>query len=160
MTTDGLPFRDIFAGAKHLTELGTGQLLDAQTLFLSFLGGDVISRFSAYQVQTRDWCDSKLVGLGLGDVLGIVCSIVVFAGDTGLGSSHITSDDEVGAAEVLSDDHVLNGFTRSGHVHGVWKVFPEDARVGGFLLQDFVGLVSDSSRNIVGLVKVSKKGGV
>mmetsp|Transcript_10450 Transcript_10450/g.25254 ORF Transcript_10450/g.25254 Transcript_10450/m.25254 type:complete len:426 (-) Transcript_10450:33-1310(-) len=148
---EGEPFRDVLSSTKHLTELGSRQLLDVQSLLLGFVGGGVTFLFSEDKVQRWDRGDTKLFGVGLGDVLGVVGTIVILSGDGGLGSGHITSDDEVSAAEVLTDDHVLDGFTWSGHVHGVWKVFPEDTWVGGFFLENLVGLVTGGSWDIVGL---------
>mmetsp|Transcript_30548 Transcript_30548/g.56042 ORF Transcript_30548/g.56042 Transcript_30548/m.56042 type:complete len:322 (+) Transcript_30548:398-1363(+) len=55
------------------------------------------------------------------------------------------------ASEVLTDHHVLDGLPRSSHVHAVWQVFPSGTVVFGLLLQNLVGLVSNNSRNIIGL---------
>jgi hypothetical protein len=63
----------------------------------------------------------------------------------------------VSAAKVLTDDHVLNGFTGSGHVHGVRKVFPLDTRIGSFFLEDFVSLVTDFTRDIIGLGRTTSR---
>mmetsp|Transcript_22550 Transcript_22550/g.40641 ORF Transcript_22550/g.40641 Transcript_22550/m.40641 type:complete len:321 (+) Transcript_22550:377-1339(+) len=55
------------------------------------------------------------------------------------------------ASEVFTDHHVLDGLPGSGHVHAVWQVFPSGTVVFGLLLQNLVGLVSDNSRDIIGL---------
>jgi len=148
---EGEPFGDVLSSSEHLSELGSGQFLEIEVLFLGFVGGDVSLGFGVDKVQGRNGCDSELFTVGLGNVLGFVGTVVIISGDGGLGSGHVTSDDEMGASEILADHHVLDGLTGSGHVHGVRKVFPEHAVVLGFFLKDLVGLVSDDSRDIIGL---------
>ena len=154
---EGKPFRNVLSSSEHLSELGSRQLLDCQVLRLGFVGGDVSLFLSVDQVQGRNGGDTQLLGVGLCGVLGIVGTVVVLSGDGRLGSGHITSNDEVCATEVLSDNHVLDGLTGSGHVHGVRKVFPEYTGVGSLFLQDLVSLVSNSSGDIVGLKIKSEK---
>ena len=66
------------------------------------------------------------------------------------------ANDEVGAAKVLTNDHVLNGFAGAGHVHRVRKVFPQNTGVGGFFLQHFISLVTDLTRNVIGLGRTAR----
>jgi len=55
------------------------------------------------------------------------------------------------ASEVLTDHHMLNSLTRTSHVHTVWKIFPSGAVVVSLLLKDLVGLVTNSSGDVVSL---------
>ena len=148
---EGEPFRDVVSRSEHLAELGSGELLGAEVLVLGVVGGDVSLLLGVDKVERRDRGDTELVSVLLGNVLGLVGTVVVLSGDGRLGASHVTSNDEMCASKVLTDDHVLDGLTRSGHVHGVRKVLPLDTRVGGFLLENLVGLVTDISGNVIGL---------
>ena len=156
-TLEGKPLGDIFSSSKHLSELGSRQFSDFQVLGLGFFIGDVSLLCGVDQVQTGNGGDTQFFRVSSGSVLRVKCTIVVLSSDTGLGSSHITSDNEMCAAKVLSDDHMLDRLTWSSHVHRVWQVFPEDTWVGRFLLQNFVSLVANGSWNIIGLAGESKK---
>jgi len=68
--------------------------------------------------------------------LRVVGAVEVLAVDAGLAARHVAADDEVRAAVVLADDHVLDGLAGARHVHGVGQVRPRDARVLRLLLQD------------------------
>mmetsp|Transcript_9572 Transcript_9572/g.32041 ORF Transcript_9572/g.32041 Transcript_9572/m.32041 type:complete len:284 (+) Transcript_9572:254-1105(+) len=87
----------------------------------------------------------------LGEVLSIVRTVEVIASDRALGTGHVAADDEVSATEVLADHHVLDGLTRSSHVHRVGKVVPSDPGVLGLLRQAHVCLVANGSRDVVSL---------
>lgn len=50
---------------------------------------------------------------------------------------------------VFPDDHMLDGFSGSSHVHGVWQVCPAEAWVVDFFLQDLVRPVSDYAWNVI-----------
>ena len=58
---------------------------------------------------------------------------------------HVAADDEMRGSKVFSDDHMLDGFSRPGHFHGVGKVRPPEVvtcplLVLGLLLQHFIRL--------------------
>jgi hypothetical protein len=55
------------------------------------------------------------------------------------------------APKVFANNHVLNSLTGTGHVHTVRKVFPENTWVVSFFLEDFIGLVPNSSRDVISL---------
>ncbi len=50
---------------------------------------------------------------------------------------------------VLADDHVLDGLTWAGHVHGVGQVRPAQAGVVGLRLEHLVRQEAHLARNVV-----------
>mmetsp|Transcript_21426 Transcript_21426/g.36564 ORF Transcript_21426/g.36564 Transcript_21426/m.36564 type:complete len:204 (-) Transcript_21426:12-623(-) len=82
-------------------------------------------------------------------LLSIVSTIEVVACEGALGAGHIATNDEVGAPIVLADDHMLDGLTRAGHVHGVGEVGPAQAGVVHLGLEHFVGLVTDGAWDVI-----------
>jgi len=78
--------------------------------------------------------DAELVSARLGQVLGLEGAVEVISRHRRLGARHVAADDEVGAAEVLADHHVVDGLARAGHVHGVGQVGPAGALAGGRVL--------------------------
>mmetsp|Transcript_25471 Transcript_25471/g.53020 ORF Transcript_25471/g.53020 Transcript_25471/m.53020 type:complete len:275 (-) Transcript_25471:91-915(-) len=152
---EGKPFGDIISSTQHLTELGSGQFLGVQSLFLGVIGRGVSLFFRVDQVKRWHGGDTQLFRHFLGKVLGVVGTIEIFARDTGFGSGHVTSNNEMCASKVLSDNHVLNGLTGSGHVHGIRQVLPLDTRVGGFFLEHFVSLVTNFTRDIISLSRTA-----
>lgn len=50
---------------------------------------------------------------------------------------------------IFADDHVLDGFTGPGHVHGVGQVRPAQARVVDLVLQHLVRVEAYHPRNII-----------
>mmetsp|Transcript_133441 Transcript_133441/g.426595 ORF Transcript_133441/g.426595 Transcript_133441/m.426595 type:complete len:527 (-) Transcript_133441:352-1932(-) len=78
----------------------------------------------------------------LAGLLRIVCTVEIVAGDGALSTRHVTANDEVSGAEVLADDHVLDGLAGAGHLHAVGQVGPAEHRVLllGLLAQGLVGL--------------------
>mmetsp|Transcript_22925 Transcript_22925/g.43643 ORF Transcript_22925/g.43643 Transcript_22925/m.43643 type:complete len:264 (+) Transcript_22925:71-862(+) len=145
------PLWDVLTATQHLAELGPRKVLAGQTLGLSYVRGDVPLLLCIAQVQRRHRLHSHLGGLGLGQVLGIVCAVEVLAVKARLRASHVAPDDEVGASVVLADDHVLDGFTGSCHVHGVRQVGPENLGVGRLLLQHLVRLVAHCTGDVISL---------
>ena len=148
---EGEPLGDVLPAAEHLAELGAGQLLGVEAALLGLVGGDVALLLGVDEVEAGDGGDAEALGVLLGKVLGVVGPVEVLAGDGGLGTGHVTTDDEVGAAEVLADHYVLDGLAGAGHVHGVGQVLPPGAVVVGLLLEDLVGLVADVAGDVVGL---------
>mmetsp|Transcript_9704 Transcript_9704/g.58842 ORF Transcript_9704/g.58842 Transcript_9704/m.58842 type:complete len:258 (+) Transcript_9704:1592-2365(+) len=82
-------------------------------------------------------------------ILCIVSTIEVLTGKARLAASHVAADDEMGATVVFADNHMLNGFPRTGHVHGVGKICPAHLGVVHFLLKDLIGVITDDTWNIV-----------
>jgi len=150
-TLEGKPFRDVLSSSEHLTELGSRKLLDIKSLLLGLSVGNVSLLLSVYKVKRWYGHNSKTLGVFTGDILGIIGTVVVLSGDGGFGSSHITSYNEMCASEILTDHHVLDGLTGSGHVHGVRKVLPEGTGILGLLLEYLVSLITDNSWDIIGL---------
>lgn len=50
---------------------------------------------------------------------------------------------------ILADDHVLDGFPRAGHVHGVRQVCPSKFGVVDLLFQHLVCVVPHYPRNVI-----------
>mmetsp|Transcript_51780 Transcript_51780/g.120799 ORF Transcript_51780/g.120799 Transcript_51780/m.120799 type:complete len:257 (-) Transcript_51780:1151-1921(-) len=96
---------------------------------------------------------SKLAGELLASLLGVVGAIEVLAIDGALGSCHVTADDEVGGAVVLSNDHVLDGLAGSSHFHAVRQVGPSEHGVLllRLSLQGLVGLDSNQAIDVARL---------
>ena len=132
-----------------MAELGAAELLDVETLLLGDIGGDVAFFFGVHDVQARDGFHAELSRVRLGQVLGVVRAVKVFSVEGRLGTSHIATDDEVRAAVVLTNDHVLNSFARTRHVHGVREVGPANLRVLHLFREDDVRLVSHQARDVV-----------
>jgi len=143
------PFRDVLSSSEHLAEFGSRKLLDLKSISLCLLISYVSLLFSVYKVERRNRGYSELLRHLVSNILCVVSTIVILSGDGGLGSSHITSYNEMCASEILTDHHVLNSFTGSSHVHGVRKVFPEGTGVLGLFLQYNISLVTNISRDIV-----------
>lgn len=109
------------------------------------------------EVEGGDGSHVKLLGDLASELLSVVGAVVVLTGDGALGASHVAADNEVDTvavillAVVLANDHVLEGFTGSGHLHRVREVGEGDLVVALelVLLEGQVGLVADSTRDII-----------
>ena len=87
----------------------------------------------------------------LREVLGVVGTIEILAVDAALAAGHVAADDEVSASKVLTDNHVLDGLTWPGHVHGVGQVGPKHPFILRLLLQNLVSLVAHVAGDVTGL---------
>mmetsp|Transcript_17065 Transcript_17065/g.23895 ORF Transcript_17065/g.23895 Transcript_17065/m.23895 type:complete len:318 (-) Transcript_17065:487-1440(-) len=148
---EGKPLRNVLPGAEHLSKLGSGELVDGEALLLCIVSGDIPLFYSVNQIKGWDSFHTELWCMLLCEILSIVRSVEVVSSKGALGSSHVSSNDEMSAPVVLTDDHVLNCLTWSSHVHRIWKVFPENVRVLSLLLENFVSLVSNRSWDIISL---------
>ena len=101
--------------------------------------------FGVDQVEGGHGLDTEGLGVLDGELLCVIGAVEVVSRERALAASHVSPDDEVRAAIVLPDDHVLDGLTRTRHVHGVGQVGPEGARILGLFLQHLVRLVANSS---------------
>ena len=57
-------------------------------------------------------------------------TVEVVSGEARLAAGHVAADDEVGAAIVAADEHVLQRLAGAGHVHRVGQVGPPVQDVG------------------------------
>ena len=103
------------------------------------LGGHVALLLGVDEVERWHRLHAQFGGVVAGEVLGLVGAVEILAGQGGFAARHVAADDEVAAAVVLADDHVLQGLPGAGHVHGVGQVGPADARVGHLGGQALVG---------------------
>ena len=154
---EGKPLRNVLTCAKSFAEFGARQGLDREALFLGVVSSDVVFLGGVDEVQGRHALDAELGRLRLGEVLSFVRTVEVFAVQGRLGASHVAANDEVRAAVVFADHHVVNGFAWAGHVHGVRQVVPHGARVLGLGLEHFVSLVPHSAVNVVGLGRAASR---
>mmetsp|Transcript_87061 Transcript_87061/g.173898 ORF Transcript_87061/g.173898 Transcript_87061/m.173898 type:complete len:413 (-) Transcript_87061:117-1355(-) len=150
------PLRDVFAGTQHLSELGARELLHIESLLLGLVGGDVLEVgliASAHEVQAGHRLHTELLSVGLCEVLCLEGAVEVLAVDRRLGTSHVAADDEVRAAEVFADEHVLDRLARASHMHRVRQVGPLRALAGGGVLglldEDLVRLVADGAGDVI-----------
>mmetsp|Transcript_9961 Transcript_9961/g.22739 ORF Transcript_9961/g.22739 Transcript_9961/m.22739 type:complete len:396 (+) Transcript_9961:333-1520(+) len=143
------PLGNVLPAAKHLPELGSRELQSFQSLLLGLFSSDVALLLGVDKVERRDRGNTELRSMLLGEVLRVVWPVEVIAGDGALGTSHVASNDEVGAPEVLANHHVLDRLTGSSHVHGVREVVPPDPGVLSLLRQAHVGLVANGSGDVV-----------
>lgn len=77
--------------------------------------------------------------------------VVVFACDGRLCACHVATDDEMGCAEVLADDHVLQHLPRPSHFHRVRKVCPNEVGVLDLVLEGLVCQDADVALDVTGL---------
>mmetsp|Transcript_19342 Transcript_19342/g.43698 ORF Transcript_19342/g.43698 Transcript_19342/m.43698 type:complete len:458 (-) Transcript_19342:75-1448(-) len=148
---EGEPGGDFIPGAQHLAELGAREVHNVQSLLLGVVGGYVVLLLGVHQVQRGHRGDADLRRVGGGELLGIVCAVEVLAIEAGLAAGHVSADDEVRAAVVLADDHVLHRLAGARHVHRVGQVGPVDAGVLRLLLQHLIGLVPYHAGDVVRL---------
>ena len=112
-------------------------------------GGDVALFLGVNEVQGGHGFHRQLGCALLGEVLGVVGAVEVVPAQGGLTTRHVAADDEMRAAVVAADDHVLQGFTGTRHVHGVGQVGPANPVVVHLSGQALVGLEADGTRNVV-----------
>merc|ERR1711971_596651 len=84
-------------------------------------------------------------------LLCLVCAVKDVAGERTLRACHISSNDEVCGAEILTYYHVLDRFARASHFHRVRQIRPTERiahppLVSLLLLHNLVGL--DACRTI------------
>mmetsp|Transcript_16062 Transcript_16062/g.39988 ORF Transcript_16062/g.39988 Transcript_16062/m.39988 type:complete len:408 (+) Transcript_16062:224-1447(+) len=146
---EGKPLGDVLAAAQHLAELGAGQVELGQLLLVGNVGGDVALLLGVRDVEGGHGLHAQLSGVLVGHALRVVRAVEILASERGLGARHVAADDEVRAAVVLADDHVLDGLTGARHVHGVGQVRPAQARVVGLRLEHLVRLVAHVAGDVV-----------
>mmetsp|Transcript_37207 Transcript_37207/g.51638 ORF Transcript_37207/g.51638 Transcript_37207/m.51638 type:complete len:266 (+) Transcript_37207:435-1232(+) len=120
-----------------------------QLFGLGYISCHISILFSINHIQRWNCLHAKLRSMQLREILGIVCTIEVFSGNAAFGARHVTPDDEVRASIILANYHVLNGLTRSSHVHGVGQVSPADGVVVELLLQHLVSPEAGDAWDVV-----------
>mmetsp|Transcript_25740 Transcript_25740/g.38586 ORF Transcript_25740/g.38586 Transcript_25740/m.38586 type:complete len:279 (+) Transcript_25740:159-995(+) len=155
------PLRDLLASLQALSELRSGELVDLQALRLGINVGRIAPLVSVllanvHHVGVVDNLHGQLLRVLLAVVLSLKRPVEVFARQRALGTCHVSANDEVGGTEVLPDDHVLDGFTRTCHLHGVRKVRPAEGiasplLVGVFLLEHLIRLDPCGPQDVAGL---------
>mmetsp|Transcript_4775 Transcript_4775/g.10448 ORF Transcript_4775/g.10448 Transcript_4775/m.10448 type:complete len:367 (-) Transcript_4775:276-1376(-) len=158
---EGKPLGDVLAITEHLPELGARELLDVVALLLGVVSCDVVLLARVHEVERWHRLHAELVRLGLGEVLRLEGAVEVLASDRRLGASHVTANDEVCAAEVLADHHVVDRLARASHVHGVRQVGPARllARLGvlGLLDEHLVRLVAHGAGDVLLLRRAARR---
>ena len=113
------------------------------------LGGHIALLLGVHEVQGGHGFHAQFGGVVAGEILGLVGAVEVVAAEARLTAGHVAANDEVGAAVVLADDHVLERLARTRHVHRVGQVGPADAGVVHLRGEPFVGLEAHLAGNVI-----------
>merc|ERR1719199_1065041 len=81
---EGKPFWNVLPSPQSLAELSSTEALLRQILCFSFVSGDISLLLGVHEVERGDSLDSKLVRGSLEEILGVVGSVEIIAGNGGL----------------------------------------------------------------------------
>ena len=145
------PCRNVAALVKAPAQFGAGDVEDLRAL-RNFIGGDVaVFILEIDHHLERNHFDAHFALVFLEEFLRIVGAVEVLTVGIFSRTGMVAADDEVGAAVILANQAVPDGFARSAHAHGERQHGELHGAVRIFREQQLVAAGADEIIDVAGL---------
>ena len=139
----GEPSRNVASAVETLAQFGSGNIKHLRALW-NFVGRNVaVFTLQIHHHLEGNHGDAHFRGVLLEQFLRVVGAVEILAVRIFSRTGVIAADDEVGAAMILADQAVPEGFARSAHAHGERKHGEFDRAVRIFREQQLITASAD-----------------